>query len=65
MDILLIIIPFILIIVSQSYINSSYKKYSIYDIKSKMNGYDATKKILESHGIDKKISVKKSRGYFN
>lgn len=62
MDILLIIIPFILIIVSQSYINSSYKKYSIYDIKSKMNGYDATKKILESHGIDKKISVKKVGG---
>ena len=62
MDILLIIIPFILIIVSQSYINSSYKKYSIYDIKSKMNGYDATKKILESHGIDKKISVKKVAG---
>ena len=55
MDILLIIIPFILIIASQSYINSSYKKYSIYDIKSKMNGYDATKKILESNGIDKKI----------
>ena len=62
MDIFLIIIPFILIIVSQSYINSSYKKYSIYDIKSKMNGYDATKKILESHGIDKKISVKKVAG---
>lgn len=62
MDILLIIIPFILIIASQSYINSSYKKYSIYDIKSKMNGYDATKKILESHGIDKKISVKKVAG---
>ena len=62
MDIFLIIIPFILIIASQSYINSSYKKYSIYDIKSKMNGYDATKKILESHGIDKKISVKKVAG---
>ena len=34
MDLLLIIVPLILIFASQSYINSSYKKYSIYDIKS-------------------------------
>ena len=51
MDFLLIIVHLILIFASQSYINSSYKKYSVYDIESKMTGFDATKKILEKHGF--------------
>lgn len=62
MDFLLIIVPLILIIASQSYINSSYKKYSVYSINSKMTGFDVTKKILESHNLDNKISVKKVSG---
>jgi len=62
MDLLLIIIPIVLVIASQGYINSSYKKYSVYSIKSKMTGFDATKKILESHNLSNKISVRKVSG---
>lgn len=62
MDLLLIILPIVLVLASQGYINSSYKKYSVYNIKSKMTGYDATMKILESHNLANKISVKKVSG---
>lgn len=62
MDLLLIIVPIILIFASQGYINSSYKKYSVYSIKSKMTGFDATKKILESHALENKIKVQKVSG---
>ena len=62
MDLLLIVIPIVLVIASQAYINSSYKRYSIYDIKSKMTGFDATQKILESHNLSNKIKIKKING---
>lgn len=62
MDFLLIIVPLILIFASQSYINSSYKKYSIYNISSKMTGADATKKILEKYNLSNKIKVSKVAG---
>lgn len=62
MDLLLIIVPIILVFASQAYINSSYKKYSIYSIKTNMTGYDATKKILESHNLSNKIKIKKVPG---
>ena len=62
MDLLLIIVPLILIFASQSYINSSYKKYSVYDIKSRMTGYDVSNKILDSHNLSKKIKISKVSG---
>lgn len=62
MDLLLIIVPFILILLSQSYINSSYRKYSNYEIKSNISGSEATKMILEKYNLDKKIKISKVSG---
>ena len=39
MDLILIIIPLILIFISNAYINNSYKKYSVYEVKSGKTGY--------------------------
>lgn len=62
MDLLLIIVPFILIILSQNYINSSYRKYSNCEIKSNIRGSEATKMILEKYNLDKKIKISKVSG---
>lgn len=62
MDLLLIIVPFILILLSQSYINSSYRKYSNCEIKSNISGSEATKMILEKYNLDKKIKISKVSG---
>lgn len=62
MDLLLIIVPFILILLSQYYIDSSYKKYKNYEIKSNISGSEATKMILEKYNLDKKIKIKKVSG---
>lgn len=56
MDILLIIVPFILIILSQAYINNAYKKYNDIDVTSKTTGHDTARNILdENHLEDVKI----------
>lgn len=62
MDLLLIIVPFILILLSQGYINSSYRKYSNFEIKSNISGSEATKMILEKYNLDKKIKISKVSG---
>ena len=52
MDILLIIVPFILILLSQAYINNAYKKYDNVRVKSNITGYDAARKVLDSNGLN-------------
>lgn len=61
MNLMLILIPTALILLSQFYINSTYKKYSMVDIKSKYSGKDVTQKILEKNNI-KNVKIKKISG---
>lgn len=61
MDIALIIIPFVLIIASQAYINNSYRKYQEYDIDSNMSGYEAARLILDKNNL-KDVDIVKVRG---
>jgi len=61
LDLLLIIVPTILIFASQAYINSSYKKYSLYDVKSRKTGYDVAREILDKNGL-KDVKIKKVCG---
>lgn len=51
MDLLLIIIPFILIIASQAYINNAYKKYDEVIVDSRLSGEGVARKILDSNGL--------------
>ena len=61
MNLMLILIPTALILLSQFYINSTYKKYSMVDIKIKYSGKDVTQKILEKNNI-KNVKIKKISG---
>ena len=61
MNLMLILIPKALILLSQFYINYTYKKYSMVDIKSKYSGKDVTQKILEKNNI-KNVKIKKISG---
>lgn len=61
MNLMLILIPTALILLSQFYINHTYKKYSMVDIKSKYSGKDVTQKILEKNNI-KNVKIKKISG---
>lgn len=58
MEILLIIVPIILIMVSQWYINSSYAKYNEYEVASGKTGAEAAKEILEANGLSNVKIVK-------
>ena len=51
MNFLLIIIPAILIIVSQAYIKCSYNKYREFSVKSGKSGYETAREILDSNGL--------------
>lgn len=61
MNLMLILIPTAMILLSQFYINHTYKKYSMVDIKSKYSGKDVTQKILEKNNI-KNVKIKKISG---
>ena len=61
MYILLIILPIILVLLSQSYIKSSYNKYSSVEIKSKLTGKEAARKILDAYGLSD-VSIRKVNG---
>ncbi len=61
MNLMLILIPTALILLSQFYVNHTYKKYSMVDIKSKYSGKDVTQKILEKNNI-KNVKIKKISG---
>ena len=51
MDLLLIVVPLILVYLSQWYIQSSYNKYNRYKVNSKMTGYDTARMILDNNGL--------------
>lgn len=51
MDLLLIVVPLILVYLSQWYIQSSYSKYNRYKVNSKMTGYDTARMILDNNGL--------------
>ena len=53
MDILLIVVPLVLVYISQWYIQSSYNKYNKYAVTSKMTGAETARKILDSNGLSK------------
>ena len=53
MDILWIVVPLILVYISQWYIQSSYNKYNKYAVASKITGAEAARKILDSNGLSK------------
>ena len=51
MDLILIVIPLILVYLSQWYIQSSYNKYNKYSVGSKMTGAQTARKILDNNGL--------------
>lgn len=60
MDLIYAIIPILLMIVSQSYINNTYSKYKMTKSRKGFSGYDTAKKIIEKY--DLKVSVEKTPG---
>ena len=58
MDLLLIIIPAILIMVSQWYIKASYAKYNKDDVESNISGSKAARMILDANGLSNVKIVK-------
>ena len=61
MDLILIIIPLILIFISNAYINNSYKKYSVYEVKSGKTGYETAREILDTNGLEN-VKIQKVSG---
>ena len=47
MNLILIILPIVLILLSQAYINTSYRKYSRVSVKSKITGASVARMILD------------------
>jgi len=58
MDLILIVIPLILVGLSQWYINSSYSKYSKYKVESRVTGSEVARKILDANGLSNVKIVK-------
>lgn len=52
MNLILIILPIVLILLSQAYINTSYKKYSRVSVKSKITGASVARMILDKNGLN-------------
>lgn len=52
MNLILIILPIVLILLSQAYINTSYRKYSRVSIKSKITGASVARMILDKNGLN-------------
>lgn len=52
MDLILIILPIVLILLSQAYINTSYRKYSRVSVKSKLTGASVARMILDKNGLN-------------
>ena len=51
MNLILIILPIVLILLSQAYINTSYRKYSRVSVKSKITGASVARMILDKNGL--------------
>lgn len=60
MDLIYAVIPILLMIVSQSYINNTYNKYKMTKSRKGFTGYDTAKKIIEKY--DLKVSIEKTPG---
>lgn len=52
MNLILIILPIVLILLSQAYINTSYRKYSRVSVKSKITGASVARTILDKNGLN-------------
>lgn len=52
MNLILIILPIVLILLSQAYINTSYRKYSRVSVKSKITGVSVARMILDKNGLN-------------
>lgn len=52
MNLILIILPIVLILLSQVYINTSYRKYSRVSVKSKITGASVARMILDKNGLN-------------
>lgn len=52
MNLILIILPIVLILLSQAYINTSYRKYSRVSVKSKITGASVARMILDKNGLN-------------
>lgn len=52
MNLILIILPIVLILLSQAYINTSYRKYSRVSVKSKITGAFVARMILDKNGLN-------------
>ena len=61
MDIMYILVPLILMYISQWYINSTYQKYKLEKNIKNLTGYEVTKKILENNKIND-IKILKTEG---
>ena len=48
-----VIVPIILVIASDAYINSCYKKYSNTNVNSRISGSDVARKILDENNLRK------------
>lgn len=60
MDLLYIFIPVVLMLISQSYIKSTYSKYRTVRSRKKMNGHNTARKIVEKYGLN--INIEKIPG---
>lgn len=61
MELLLIIVPIILIMLSEWYINSSYAKYNKYEVESNISGSKVARQILDANGLSN-IKIVKIEG---
>ena len=52
MNLILIILPIVLILLSQAYINTSYRQYSRVSVKSKITGASVARMILDKNGLN-------------
>lgn len=61
MNLILIIIPIILMLASQAYIDNTYKKYQKVYTKSEITGAKAARMILDKYGLEK-VKIEKING---
>jgi len=52
---------FMITLIAQMYVTSSYNKYKNYDTKKKMTGFDTARKILDSNGL-KDVTIVETKG---
>ena len=48
---ILVIIGFLITLIAQIFVNSSYKKYKKVNVKSGLKGFEVARKMLDSNGL--------------